>query len=1567
MFAKHSKISIVFVSIFLILAFGLQGALPVQAGAENLQAGTIYRVSTTGATSLPCGADWSTTCDLQFALSTATSGAEIWVQQGTYTPGATRDDYFSLKNGVALYGGFDGTETARSERDSDPATNGTVLSGDIGTAGSNGDNSYHVVVANYVTNTAVLDGFTITGGNADGATLNFGGGFYVSNSYPTLTNLIVTQNASSNAGGGIYITSSETLRANYRVPVLTSVVISNNTALRGGGIYNQNANPKLTDVVFSGNTASTGAGGGMNNQTLNTTDEYSIPELTNVTFSGNSAKGGGGLYNNNSNPILKNVTFSGNTAANRGGAIFNEGASPTLQNVTISGNSAPVSTGGGIQNITYATSGQTSNPVIENSILWGDTVEEIYSDGTGTITLTDTVVQGGCPSLTGVTCTNVISTDPVLSALASNGGFTQTRALGVGSSAINAGGVNVACLSTDQRGATRPQGSACDTGSYEAYVLIVTADSKTINYGDPEPDFTFQYSGFSGGDTDAILDTLPTCDVTGAHTNAGSYTIECSGGADDKYLFINYVDATLTINKLTPTLSVTNSPVTYDGAPHAATVTGSVTGSVSNILTGGSATQTDANTYAVTADFTPSDTTNYNSLAGASAGNFVINKATPVLSIDNSPVLYDGAPHAASVSANVAGTVTNVLTGGSATKTNAGTYTVTASFTPSDLVNYNTLTNVTIGDFIITKVTPTLSITNSPVTYDGQPHSASVEGSVPGNVSNILTGGAASQINAGTYAVVADFTPTDTVNYNSLTNSAVGNFIINKVTPTLSVTNSPVLFNGEPHAATVEASVAGTVSNVLTGGAASQVNVGTYAVTANFTPTDTTNYEALVGASAGNFVISSDITPPTVVSIARADGSPTSAASVTFNVTFSENVTSVDPADFALNVGGVTGASITSVNGSGTAYTVVVNTGSLNGTLGLNIPAPTTITDIAGNPLSNVPFTGEIYSVNKGVVTPPSVPSLVSPANNFLTTDYTPALDWSNSTYANGVIFDHYQLQVATDAGFTSLVKDVTIAGAANSNYTFPSDLASNIKYYWRVRSANLAGVTSNWSAVRTFRTALTPPVLVSPAETSDALTLRPAFDWDDVANATGYTIQFSKNNTFTQIVHTGNPTVSTYTPSVDLVKNTKLYWRVMAKGANGPSAPSGVWWFTSANSPSTPAPSLPANNALDKTYLPLFKWSAVTLPTGTNFKHYQLQVDDNADFSSPEINDTSITNRTTIQFQTSTALAHNIKYYWRVRAVNTGNEESNWSTVRSFRTLVDAPVLLLPDIGFDATTPRPFFDWDAPSGPEAVTGYTIQFSKNAAFTQIVHTGSPLTSQYTPTADLPKNLPLYWRVQTKGANGPSAWSEIRSFLSANSPSTPAPSLPGNNALITNYLPLFKWSAVTLPTGTDFKHYHLQVDDNADFSSPEINDTSITNRTTVQFQTSTALAQNTKFYWRVKAVNDDDEESNWSTVRTLRTIVSAPTLLAPANGSPAGSLKPLFDWEDATGPGTITSYTFQVSASPTFGTTLVSSTTVASTYTPIKNLPAGKTLYWRVKVNGANGPSAWSTVFTFTTP
>jgi len=296
--------------------------------------------------------------DLQAALAAAEWGDEIWVAQGTYKPtsGAEQTVSFVLEAGVGLYGGFAGTESERGQRDWN--ANATILSGDIGTVGSAADNSYHVVIGAHL---AVLDGFTITGGNANGSGYRDGGGMYNWSSSPTVTNCTFSGNT-ARAGGGMYNDNSS--------PSVTNCAFSGNTASGGdgGGMYNAGGSPDVTNCAFSGNTASSGDGGGMYNG-------GGSPTVTNCTFSGNTAYYGGGMHSKDCSPTVVNSTFSDNTAKD-GGAMYSSGGLPTVANCTFSGNMAGASGnynryGGGMYN-------ENCSPTVTNCTFSDNTAYSTY-------------------------------------------------------------------------------------------------------------------------------------------------------------------------------------------------------------------------------------------------------------------------------------------------------------------------------------------------------------------------------------------------------------------------------------------------------------------------------------------------------------------------------------------------------------------------------------------------------------------------------------------------------------------------------------------------------------------------------------------------------------------------------------------------------------------------------------------------------------------------------------------------------------------------------------------------------------------------------------------------------------------------------------------------------------------------------------------------------------------------------------------------------------------------------------------------------------------------------------
>jgi hypothetical protein len=392
---------------------------------------------------------------------------------------------------------------------------------------------------------------------------------------------------------------------------------------------------------------------------------------------------------------------------------------------------------------------------------------------------------------------------------------------------------------------------------------------------------------------------------------------------------------------------------------------------------------------------------------------------------------------------------------------------------------------------------------------------------------------------------------------------------------------------------------------------------------------------------------------------------------------------------------------------------------------------------------------------------PPSIPLLLSPAVDELLTDYTPLLDWADSTLPEGTVFARYQLQVAADSAFKTLVHNKSVKA---SQFTPLADLAADSRYYWRVRAVNSLGQYSSWSAKRSFRTAVLPPALASPLDGSSLPNLRPSLNWGDVAGATGYRLQVSITADFGTLLLSASPAASGYTFKSDLPADTLVYWRAQARATNGPSDWPAAYSFRTGNPPSSPSPLSPVGDVLVMDYTPLLDWSNSALPAGTTFDCYQVQVATDPLFKSLALNaKTAPGRRGASSFTPAKALAPNTTFYWRVRSLNTLGHYSAWSMKVSFRTAVSPPALIAPADGATSSQLRPTFDW---SDVDAAGGYSLQVSRNALFTDLAADASPVSSTYSPAADLPANITLYWRVRTEAANGPSVWSTVYQFTVA---------------------------------------------------------------------------------------------------------------------------------------------------------------------------------------------------------
>ncbi|WP_372808858.1 sulfatase-like hydrolase/transferase [Pontiella sp.] len=325
------------------------------------------------------GASWTSAyATVQAGIDAASSagGGAVWVAEGIYLPttDSDRTASFTMAGNVDLYGGFAGTETDRAQRD--PSLYASVLSGDIGVSGVDADNSYHVVIG---ASDAVLDGFTIRDGQADGARQNqHGGGLYcVDEVSPTVVGCTFADNQAGE-GAGVYAYNASSSD-------FSECEFTGNTANRGGALLLRNGcSGTFSNCTFSANFAAW-AGGAIY------ADYGSSPTFSGCAFANNSTTGKGGAFFTDdlasqvgiSSPVFVDCAFTGNSATYRGGGIYNfDGSETSVANSSFTGNSAGIG-GGAIANdlnseltlsgVTYAGNSSTSGEA------------DVDSDGTSVV------------------------------------------------------------------------------------------------------------------------------------------------------------------------------------------------------------------------------------------------------------------------------------------------------------------------------------------------------------------------------------------------------------------------------------------------------------------------------------------------------------------------------------------------------------------------------------------------------------------------------------------------------------------------------------------------------------------------------------------------------------------------------------------------------------------------------------------------------------------------------------------------------------------------------------------------------------------------------------------------------------------------------------------------------------------------------------------------------------------------------------------------------------------------------------------------------------------------------
>lgn len=492
----------------------------------------------------------------------------------------------------------------------------------------------------------------------------------------------------------------------------------------------------------------------------------------------------------------------------------------------------------------------------------------------------------------------------------------------------------------------------------------------------------------------------------------------------------------------------------------------------------------------------------------------------------------------------------------------------------------------------------------------------------------------------------------------------------------------------------------------------------------------------------------------------------------------------------------------------------------------------------------------------------------------------------------------------------------------------------------------------------------ITPPTLVSPDDGASTNNTTPTFDWEDVSDPSGvtYTLEVDDNWDFAspKVSKTGLGS-SQYTLSGtgdEVLTEDSWYWRVKAvDGVGNENGWSGQWSFTvDITPPLVPSLNTPGNGGFTNTPYSNLNWSWIYDPSGVDFN---LQVDDDSDFSSPKVNKTNLSGT---DYTVTTPLEER-SYYWKVKAIDGAGNESAWSSVWSFTVDITPPSVpgsSSPIDGALTNDRHPTFDWGDVTDPSGVT-YWLQIARDVYFFGMEEDRSWIpTSTWTVDRDLGDNT-WHWRVKAVDrAGNESDWSASWIFtIDTNAPPSPGADSPHHDATIDNHTPSFNWS-----DETEAESYTLEIryDGSVVLSKTGLTSSEYT------LTAEEALTAEGEYWWRVASVDaagNDGWGGDWRFVLDT-TPPPVPSLNSPHDGEMINHPTPGFDWNDVDDPSGH-SFTLQIDNNEDFSSPELERWDVGHGY----GLDGGEALaegtwYWRVKsLDGAGNESNWSEEWEFT--